>query len=136
MSCRYRCWIDAVVAIAHVTSATLRMTSRVRRLRRGMISGFPRRRLGELVAHAVHGQQQARAPWVDLELSTQVHDVRVDGSFGQETGPAVNVLQQLASAEYPAGALGECGENVELDRGDVDPLAGEADLVPLRINAQ
>src|SRR6188474_2864836 len=90
-------------------TTTVSSSSRARRLRN---IG----RIREAIAHAEHGDDQARALWVVFELAAQVHDVRVDRAIERFVLGAERPGHQLLSRERSARGSGHRLEQRELAR--------------------
>src|SRR6266511_981814 len=104
--------------------------SRTARLDRGSCAG------AHAVADATHGLHEARAPWVVAELAAQVGDVHLDQVVvADPLGPPHPLEQPLAAPHQPR-VLGERVEQVELQAGQLDRLAGEADLPGGRVDQE
>src|SRR6185312_8654667 len=96
----------------------------------------PQHLLDEAVADAAHGEEELWLLRVALQLLPQMADVDVDGARVAVLGVAPDVLEQRLAAEHPAGRAGERAEDLELDVGDADLLAGEGDEAAVEVDRQ
>ena len=69
---------------------------------------------------------RARGFW--LEFPTQAHDVVVDDPVVQGHALAPGGIQQLIAAQHPAAAPHEGGQQLELERAQIDDLPRTAHL--------
>ena len=99
-------------------------------------SQAPPHLLDEAVADAAHGEEELGLLRVALELLAQVPDVDVDGARVAVLGVAPDVLEQRLAGEHPAGRAGERAEDLELDVGDPDLLAGQGDEAAVEVDRQ
>src|SRR5450756_829922 len=126
---RTRAASHAVAATDTTITAKVSTDRRTSRLR-CMVG---RRRMAEFVADAVHGDQQLGLARVGFELLAQVLDVSVDGTFGNEPGYPVQVVQELGPAVDPPGGGGQHFKQAELGRRAVDYATVQCHLVAVRI---
>src|SRR6185503_18173698 len=95
-----------------------------------------RLRLGDAIADAVHGLDEARPRGVRLELAADVLDVRVDGALVALEGHAVHRVEKLGAGEDAAGLSGHRHEDLELGRGQVHRAARDRGPQPRRVEKE
>ncbi len=92
--------------------------------------------LGERIADPSHRPDVARLGGIRLDLVADVADVDVDGALVRFERVVVvaDELEQLGAGEDAARLGGEVAEQVELRRGEVDPLPVARDAPALEVD--
>src|SRR5918995_3581185 len=90
--------------------------------------------LGELVAHAAHGEHQLGLLRVALDLLAQVGDVDVAGADVARELRLPQLLHDLQPAEHLPGSLREQPQHLELRAGQVHGFAPHRDQVPREVD--
>src|SRR5215216_4927122 len=116
-----------------------RTASRLRTLPRIKARSLPRARhssFAEAVADAAHREQVLRGARIALQLLAEVTNVDVDGAGIPVGRVAPDLLQQHLARLHPPGRAREGGQDLELDIGQLHPLAPGRHHAPLEVDLQ
>src|SRR4051794_9636348 len=120
---------------APATTTSSASASLPRTLRNGFIYGMDSR-VAEAVADAAHGEDRVGPVRVRLDLLAQMPDVDVDRARVAEVGGPPQRLEQHAAAVDAARVRHQRPQQLELDVGELRPLAAHLDRAARHVDQQ
>src|SRR4051794_30479482 len=90
----------------------------------------------EAVSDAAHGEEVFRGSRSPLELLAEMADVDVHGPRISVGGVAPDLLEQHLARLHPPRRSRQRGEDLELDVGELGPLAPDRHHAPLEVDLQ